>query len=44
MVPKSQNLNQGDRAKLFIPFDSSRRASHFSAFFCQNWMKMVKIG
>ena len=42
MGPKKQNLKQGDRAKL-IPFDSSRRASHFSLFVCQNWMKNGQV-
>ena len=41
MGPKNQNLTQGDRA--FIPFDSSRLASHFSVFVCQNWMKNSQV-
>ena len=28
---------------VFIPFDSSRRASHFSVFVCQNWMKNGQV-
>ena len=36
---KNQILNLGDIAKFFNPFDLSRRASHFSVFVCQNWMK-----
>ena len=34
MGPENQNLKQGDNAKLVTPFDSSRRASHFSALVC----------
>ena len=43
MGPKNQNLKQRDRAYLFIPFDSSRRASHFIVFVCQNWMKYGQV-
>ena len=37
MGPKNQNR------KLFIPFDSSRRASHSSVFVYQNWMKNCHV-
>ena len=40
---KNRNIKQGDRAHLFIPFDSSRRASHFSVFVCQNWIKNGQV-
>ena len=43
MGSKNQILKQGDRAKLFNPFDSSRRDSHFSVFVCQNWMKNGQV-
>ena len=43
MEPKNQNLKQGVRDKLFIPFDSSQRASHFSVFVCQNLMKYGQV-
>ena len=43
MGSKNQNIKQGERAELFIPFDSSRRASHFSVFVYQNWMKNGQV-
>ena len=39
----NQNLKQGDRAKLFFPFDSSRRASHFIVFVCQIGLNIAKL-
>ena len=44
MGPKNQTIKQEERElNFFIPFDLSRRASHFSVFVCQNWMKNGKV-
>ena len=41
MGSKNQNIKQGERAELFIPFDSSRRASHFSVYWMKNGQVMT---
>ena len=40
---KIENLKICDRAKLLIPFDSSRRADHFGVVGCQNRIKMSEL-
>ena len=38
-----QKMAQKPKSKAFIPFDSSRRAIHFSVLVCQNWMENGQV-